>query len=113
MRGVSQHCVTVHSILAPSLEVCTSPSPCALYTKFTESSCRGPLAAAADNLGRVLLIDTWTMTVIRLWKSYRNAQMAWLTFPATQVQPPPLFPSSFSCYPPLPFSFCTPASGVT
>lgn len=39
---------------------------------------RGPLAAASDSLGRVLLIDTAASIVVRLWKAYRHAQTAWL-----------------------------------
>eukprot|EP00891_Asterochloris_glomerata_P000897 jgi/Astpho2/897/fgenesh1_pg.00016_%23_99_t len=39
---------------------------------------RGCLAAASDALGRVLLVDVASLTVIRVWKAYRNAQMAWL-----------------------------------
>jgi hypothetical protein len=37
--------------------------------------------AAADNLGRVLLLDSSHMGVVRMWKGYRDAQVAW-------VQPP-------------------------
>ena len=44
--------------------------------------CRGALAAAADSLGRVLLIDTACMAVVRVWKAYRSAQMAWLVLPS-------------------------------
>ena len=40
--------------------------------------CRGPLAVASDSFGRVLLIDIVGVTVIRMWKSYRDAQFAWL-----------------------------------
>lgn len=38
----------------------------------------GRLAAVTDTLGRVLLIDTARMLVIRMWKGYRNAQCAWM-----------------------------------
>lgn len=41
--------------------------------------CRGPLAAAADSLGRVLLFDFSNLTVLRIWKSYRHAQIAWIS----------------------------------
>ena len=41
-------------------------------------SCRGPLAVASDSFGRVLLIDIVSMTVIRVWKSYRDAQFGWV-----------------------------------
>lgn len=40
--------------------------------------CRGLLAVARDNFGRVLLIDIATLTVIRVWKSYRDAQAGWI-----------------------------------
>lgn len=38
----------------------------------------GRLAAVTDTLGRVLLIDTSRMLVIRMWKGYRNAQCGWM-----------------------------------
>uniref|UniRef100_K3WMU9 Rab3-GAP regulatory subunit N-terminal domain-containing protein n=1 Tax=Globisporangium ultimum (strain ATCC 200006 / CBS 805.95 / DAOM BR144) TaxID=431595 RepID=K3WMU9_GLOUD len=38
----------------------------------------GRLAAVTDTLGRVLLIDTLRMIVIRMWKGYRNAQCGWM-----------------------------------
>jgi hypothetical protein len=38
----------------------------------------GRLAAVTDTLGRVLLVDTWRMVVIRMWKGYRNAQCGWM-----------------------------------
>ncbi|KAL7684647.1 putative rab3-GAP regulatory subunit, rab3GAP regulatory subunit [Plasmopara halstedii] len=38
----------------------------------------GKLAAVADSLGRILLIDTLRMVVIRMWKGYRNAQCGWI-----------------------------------
>lgn len=36
------------------------------------------LAAVTDAMGRVLLVDLWTRTVIRLWKGHRDAQCSWL-----------------------------------
>ncbi|KAH9087544.1 hypothetical protein Ae201684P_000946 [Aphanomyces euteiches] len=39
----------------------------------------GKLALIPDALGRILLIDTTTMLMIRLWKGYRDAQCAWMT----------------------------------
>ena len=36
------------------------------------------MAVASDSFGRVLLIDIVTMTVIRIWKSYRDAQFGWV-----------------------------------
>lgn len=38
----------------------------------------GKLAAAADGLGRVLLIDLATKQVIRMWKGFREASCYWL-----------------------------------
>ncbi|GLE00339.1 hypothetical protein PINS_up009096 [Pythium insidiosum] len=38
----------------------------------------GRLAAVSDTLGRVLLIDTHRMTIIRMWKGYRYAQCGWM-----------------------------------
>jgi len=38
----------------------------------------GRLAAVADTLGRILLVDTSRMIVIRMWKGYRNAQCGWM-----------------------------------
>jgi hypothetical protein len=43
--------------------------------------CRGTLAVAADSLGRVLLIDCVSATVLRVFKGYRAAQCAWLSLP--------------------------------
>lgn len=40
--------------------------------------CRGPLAIASDSFGRVLLIDVVSVTVVRIWKSYRDAQFGWI-----------------------------------
>ncbi|GBF88261.1 rab3 GTPase-activating non-catalytic subunit [Raphidocelis subcapitata] len=37
----------------------------------------GALLAAADNLGRVLLVDGASMVVLRMWKGYRDAQCGW------------------------------------
>ncbi|TDH66805.1 hypothetical protein CCR75_002170 [Bremia lactucae] len=38
----------------------------------------GRLAALSDTLGRILLVDTLRMIVIRMWKGYRNAQCGWM-----------------------------------
>ncbi|GMF31271.1 unnamed protein product [Phytophthora fragariaefolia] len=38
----------------------------------------GRLAAVSDTLGRILLVDTSRMIVIRMWKGYRNAQCGWM-----------------------------------
>ncbi len=56
---------------------------------------RGALAAAADSLGRVLLLDLQAgpLCAIRLWKGYRDAQLAWLDGPSEGgvcETPPPL-----------------------
>ncbi|ETW01828.1 hypothetical protein, variant 1 [Aphanomyces invadans] len=39
----------------------------------------GKLALVPDTLGRIFLIDTTSMLVIRLWKGYRDAQCGWMT----------------------------------
>eukprot|EP01147_Barroeca_monosierra_P010553 gene10553-2678_t len=39
----------------------------------------GTLAAATDNLGRVLLIDIRIATIVRVWKGYRDARCYWVT----------------------------------
>ncbi len=36
------------------------------------------LAAACDSFGRVLLLDLHLQVVVRLWKGYREAQVAWI-----------------------------------
>ncbi|TMW62783.1 hypothetical protein Poli38472_005401 [Pythium oligandrum] len=38
----------------------------------------GRLAAVSDTLGRIMLIDTYRMTIIRMWKGYRYAQVGWM-----------------------------------
>lgn len=52
----------------------------------------GRLAAVTDGLGRVLLVDLaeQPLRVVRWWKSYRNAQVAWLQSesPATATATP-------------------------
>ena len=39
---------------------------------------RGSVAVASDSFGRVLLIDVVSLTVIRIWKSYRDVQFGWI-----------------------------------
>jgi hypothetical protein len=39
-------------------------------------------AAMTDNFGRVLLLDVEMMTVVRIWKGYRNARCGWLSDPS-------------------------------
>ena len=39
---------------------------------------------AADSLGRVLLLDSATSAVLRVFKGYRAAQCAWLSMPLPQ-----------------------------
>ena len=36
------------------------------------------MVVASDSLGRVLLVDVASLTVIRMWKSYRDAQFGWV-----------------------------------
>lgn len=49
--------------------------------------CRGSLAVASDSFGRVLLIDVVSLTVIRIWKSYRDAQFGWVMCSRQQTMP--------------------------
>lgn len=42
---------------------------------------RSSLIAAADTLGRVLVVDGRDMVAVRLLKGYRDAQLAWLALP--------------------------------
>lgn len=37
-----------------------------------------PLAAVSDSLGRVSIVDTNRMTILRMVKGMREAQVAWL-----------------------------------
>ncbi|KAF0695466.1 Aste57867_13709 [Aphanomyces stellatus] len=39
----------------------------------------GKLGLVPDTLGRILLVDTSSMLLIRLWKGYRDAQCGWMT----------------------------------
>jgi len=36
------------------------------------------LAAVTDGMGRVMLVDVWSQTVIRMWKGHRDAQCGWM-----------------------------------
>ncbi|OQR85812.1 hypothetical protein ACHHYP_11329 [Achlya hypogyna] len=47
----------------------------------------GRLALVPDSLGRVLLIDTASMLMLRMWKGYRDAQCGWLTMGSTTEAP--------------------------
>ena len=38
----------------------------------------GKLVAISDTLGRVLLVDTTSMMIVRLWKGYRDSQCGWI-----------------------------------
>ncbi|TYZ65785.1 hypothetical protein PybrP1_010228, partial [[Pythium] brassicae (nom. inval.)] len=51
----------------------------------------GRLAAVTDTLGRVLLVDTSRMLVIRMWKGYRNAQCGWMQGREGATRPPGLY----------------------
>ena len=58
-----------------------SPSACASRGGGLDVG-RSPGAkffALTDNIGRVLLCDPLTVSVLRIWKGYRNAQVAWTT----------------------------------
>jgi hypothetical protein len=41
-------------------------------------SATGHLAATCDSLGRVALLDAQNLLMVKLWKGYRDAQLAWL-----------------------------------
>ncbi|EQC36298.1 hypothetical protein SDRG_06403 [Saprolegnia diclina VS20] len=47
----------------------------------------GRLALVPDSLGRILLLDTSTMLLVRLWKGYRDAQVGWMTMDAKSDVP--------------------------
>jgi hypothetical protein len=48
----------------------------------------GDLAATADTLGRVSLIDLSTKQVIRMWKGFRDTSCYWLQVPQTNKEKP-------------------------
>uniref|UniRef100_A0A183CG21 RAB3GAP2_N domain-containing protein n=1 Tax=Globodera pallida TaxID=36090 RepID=A0A183CG21_GLOPA len=47
-----------------------------------------PFVAISDNLGRVLLINTRTRRIIRIWKGYRQARCAWIEATSTSRTSP-------------------------
>lgn len=47
---------------------------------------RGPLAAVADSLGRVQIIDTAAAAVVRILKGYRDARCAWVLLPEPSAE---------------------------
>lgn len=47
----------------------------------------GCLAAVTDSLGRILLIDTQALVVVRLWKGYRDASCFFLEVPLNGEMP--------------------------
>jgi hypothetical protein len=48
----------------------------------------GDLAAIADTLGRVSLVDLSTKQIVRMWKGFRDTTCSWLEIPRkTKVQP--------------------------
>ena len=47
---------------------------------------RGALAAVADSLGRVMLLDyAAPFAAVRMWKGYRDATVAWLDSPSGEL----------------------------
>ena len=48
--------------------------------------CRGPLAAVADSLGRVQIIDTAAAAVVCILKGYRDARCAWVLLPEPSAE---------------------------
>ena len=47
---------------------------------------RGPLAAVADSLGRVQIIDTAAAAVVRILKGYRDARCGWVLLPEPSAE---------------------------
>ena len=47
---------------------------------------RGPLAAVADSLGRVQIINTAAAAVVRILKGYRDARCAWVLLPEPSAE---------------------------
>jgi hypothetical protein len=48
----------------------------------------GDLAAIADTLGRVSLIDLSSKSIIRMWKGFRDSNCHWIQLPKVNVQSP-------------------------
>ena len=67
-----------HSIdLVPGQEIHDAPR----QVEFCSIDPDGKLAAAADTLGRVILIDLRTKQIIRIWKGFRDARCYWIQSP--------------------------------
>nr|CCA17995.1 conserved hypothetical protein [Albugo laibachii Nc14] len=73
-----------HSSYLATEHVAAPLKAIATFTEDSRRRCRmlivspcGRVAALADSLGRVMLVDTWRMIIIRMWKGYRNAQCGW------------------------------------
>lgn len=64
------------------------------YLAESGQVCRGVLAAAADSLGRVMLVDVAAASVIRMFKGYRDAHCCWLLLPPSRPRDPALERSS-------------------
>lgn len=41
--------------------------------------CRGTWAACCDSLGRIIVLDLPSISIFRMFKGYRDAQIAWVT----------------------------------
>ncbi|KAG2484394.1 hypothetical protein HYH03_016809 [Edaphochlamys debaryana] len=71
------------------------PAPTGLWRQFRDDgrtvlglapAPHGSLVAGVDGLGRVLLVEAGQLLVSRMWKGYRDAQVAWLEVPAAAVE---------------------------
>ncbi|GLU18068.1 hypothetical protein SLE2022_343890 [Rubroshorea leprosula] len=62
----------------------------------------GTLAAITDSLGRILLLDTQALVVVRLWKGYRDASCLFMELLVNRDQPG----SSSSYYEPTKSDYC-------
>ncbi|KAK2638763.1 hypothetical protein Ddye_026558 [Dipteronia dyeriana] len=69
--------------------------------RFTLSP-SGTLAAITDSLGRILLLDTQALVVVRLWKGYRDASCVFMEMLANRNSST----SSSVCYEPAKSDYC-------
>ena len=51
-------------------------------------SASGRSAALTDNFGRVILLDCASGLVVRMWKGYRSAEVAWMTLVDNRAKSP-------------------------
>jgi hypothetical protein len=75
MRAVD---AAAEHVAAPVGSVRAFPEDARRRARMLVLSPTGRLAAISDTLGRILLVDTTRMAVIRMWKGYRYAQVGWM-----------------------------------